>query len=400
MGRPGNIAAGRADVLADALVDPRATTGEDGAYWEELMSRAREANLLGILAERMAEHSLIDNVASAPRAHLVAARIRSEAQATAIRRELRHLSRALAEIDCPIVLLKGAAYLCANLPVARGRMFADIDILVPKARLDDVESALLQSGFVTTHTDPYDQRYYRQWMHELPPMQHVRRQTVLDVHHRLLPETSRMHPDSALLFERARPLDDAAWLPYGAPLKSSAGAPAEMSLPDSRQRFSVLAPADMTIHCATHLFCDEDFSHAPRDLVDFDGLVRHFAATEPGFWTRLVARARMLQLARPLWYALQWSSRVHGTPVPAEVLREARADAPPFPIRQVMNTLLAPALRPTRGRASTRWARRALYVRGHWLKMPPHLLAWHLTVKAFRREETPTTDDAREPKAP
>lgn len=384
MGKPGNIAAGRADVLADVLVDPRATTGEDGAYWEELVSRAREANLLGILAERMAEHSLIDNVASAPRAHIVAARIRSEAQATAIRRELRHLSRALAEIDCPIVLLKGAAYLCANLPVARGRMFADIDILVPKARLDDVESALLQSGFVTTHTSAYDQRYYRRWMHELPPMQHVRRQTVLDVHHRLLPETSRMHPDSALLFERARPLDDAAGL-----LREAQGA-----------HFSVLAPEDMAIHCATHLFCDEDFSHAPRDLVDFDGLLRHFVATEPGFLTRLHARARTLQLARPLYYALQWSSRVHGTPVPAEVLREARVDAPAFPIRQMMNTLLGPALRPTRGRASTRWARCALYVRGHWLKMPPHLLAWHLTVKALRREETPTTDDAREPKAP
>jgi hypothetical protein len=26
-------------------------------------------------------------------------------------------------------------------------------------------------------------------------------------------------------------------------------------------------------------------------------------------------------------------------------------------------------------------------VRGHWLKMPMPLLAWHLTVKAFRRDE-------------
>ncbi|HEX8739678.1 MAG TPA: nucleotidyltransferase family protein [Casimicrobiaceae bacterium] len=374
----------RRELLAGALADPASVATPAFAQWEELIRRAREANLLGTLAERIRERSLDDLVPPGPRAHLAAARIRSEAQATAVRRELDQIARALADVGAPIVLLKGAAYFCEGLPIARGRVFTDIDILVPKARLDDVESALLQSGFVTTHTNAYDQRYYRQWMHELPPMQHVRRQTVLDVHHRLLPETSRMHPDSALLFERARPLDDAA-----GPLPGAQGA-----------RFSVLAPEDMTIHCATHLFCDEDFSHAPRDLVDFDGLARHFAATEPDFWARLVARARTLELARPLSYALQWTSRVHGTPVPEEALREARVDAPPFPIRQVMNALLAPALRPTRGQASTRWARRVLYVRGHWLKMPPHLLAWHLTVKAFRREEPPAADDAREPKAP
>jgi hypothetical protein len=27
------------------------------------------------------------------------------------------------------------------------------------------------AGWAATHHDAYDQRYYRQWMHELPPMQ-------------------------------------------------------------------------------------------------------------------------------------------------------------------------------------------------------------------------------------
>lgn len=365
------------EILAEALAEANATARGDGSYWEELVSRAREANLLGTLAERIRERAQIDAVPEAPRAHLTAAQIRSEAQVTATRRELRHLARALAGVDARIVLLKGASYLCAGLPHARGRVLADIDILVPKTRLDDVESALLQAGFVTTHTNAYDQRYYRHWMHELPPMLHVRRQTVVDVHHALVPETSRMHPDSTLLLEAARPIDDEAWLPHGVPIDETSGGP----------RFSMLSPADMTIHCATHLFCDEDFSHAPRDLVDFDALVRHFAPAEPDFWEALLPRARKLDLARPLWYALDWSTRVHRTPVPAHVLREARRSAPARPVRLLMNGLLGAALRPTRGRAATRWARSALYVRGHWLKMPPLLLAWHLTVKAFRRDE-------------
>jgi len=57
---------------------------------------------------------------------------------------------------------------------------------------------------------------------------------------------------------------------------------------------------------------------------------------------------------------------------------------------RMMDELLGRALRPAAARASTRWSRKALYVRGHWLKMPFPLLAWHLTVKALRRcEEQP-----------
>lgn len=375
------------DLLAAALADPRSIADSAYPHWETLVRRAREANLLGVLAGRIVTRSLLEAVPSAPRAHLVAGRVRAQAQANATLRELRALARALADVDVPVILLKGAAYLAAGLPAASGRVFSDVDILVPKARLAEVEAALMLSGFVTSHPHPYDQRYYRRWMHELPPMQHLQRQTTLDVHHALVPETSRMHPDSALLIADAAsiPADTRALLALGQPRVPI--------------RFRVLAPADMVIHCATHLFCDEDFGHATRDLVDFDSLVRHFAAVQPDFWPRLVPRARTLQLARPLWYALDWSSRIHGTPVPVEVLREARADAPAFPIRQVMNGLLGPALRPTLGRASTRWARRALYLRGHWLKMPPHLLAWHLTVKALRREEKPADDKTQRKQA-
>ena len=41
------------------------------------------------------------------------------------------------------------------------------------------------------------------------------------------------------------------------------------------------------------------------------------------------------------------------------------------------------------GRPLMPLARRALYVRAHWLRMPPLLLAWHLGVKAVRRQEEP-----------
>ncbi len=188
-------------------------------------------------------------------------------------------------------------------------------------------------------------------------------ETVLDVHHAIAPETARARPDSALLLRDAIPLAE----PQG---------------------FAVLAPTDMVVHCATHLFQDEEFSHAPRDLVDFDALLRHFGADD-AFWPALLSRAAELRLSRPVYYALRWASRIHRTPVPPSILDESARHAPAIPVRQLMDFLLGPALRPTSARASTRWARRALYIRGHWLKMPPHLLAWHLTAKALRREEEP-----------
>ena len=59
-----------------------------------------------------------------------------------------------------------------------------------------------------------------------------------------------------------------------------------------------------------------------------------------------------------------------------------------------MDALYDRALRPVApsdAGSLTPLSRQALYVRAHWLRMPPLLLAWHLGVKALRREEKPAT---------
>ena len=70
----------------------------------------------------------------------------------------------------------------------------------------EVEGALMLHGWSTTHHDAYDQRYYRKWMHELPPLKHNTRGTVLDVHHAILPVTARLKPDSRKLLAASRPI--------------------------------------------------------------------------------------------------------------------------------------------------------------------------------------------------
>lgn len=335
--------------------------------WEDLIREARRANLLFGLAHRVADLGLLSELSRAPCAHLEAALVMAETQAEAVRREVLFLRTALSAIDVDIVLLKGAAYLIAGLPAARGRVFSDVDILVPSSRLAEVEAALMLHGWTTTHQNAYDQRYYRRWMHELPPLKHNTRGTVVDVHHAILPLTARLKPCSAKLLAASRPI---------------AG--------DDRLR--VLCPTDMVLHSATHLFHNEDTSMGLRDLADLDSLLRDFGR-DTGFWKELVHRAAELDLQRPCYLGLRYAARFMGTPVPDELYRHAGAGRPPRWACVALDALYDRALRPSAASEApwlTRLARDALFVRAHWLRMPPLLLARHFGAKALRRDGATT----------
>jgi hypothetical protein len=328
--------------------------------WDLLLRQARAANVLASLYYIVANEDLLHHIPAPAREVLEWSRVVAERHAQAARFEMVELAHVLGELGLPLILLKGSAYLAAGLPPAPGRLFSDLDILVPKQRLDDVEAALMLAGWAGTMPDEYDQRYYRQWMHELPPMQHMRRQSMLDVHHAILPETAAVRPDPAKLRAAARAVP---------------GAPG----------VQVLAPADMVLHSAVHLFCDGEFDKGLRDLFDIHRLLQHFAAT-PGFWDELPRRARELELDRPLFYALRYASQVLGTHVPATVRSAADRGRPNRLLLAVMDLLFARALMPVHASCADRFsaaARFLLYVRGNCLRMPPLLLARHLFHKAF-----------------
>ena len=360
------------DLVAAALRDPKQTIRWGGREWSLLMQQARASGLLARVAASQESNSHAHQGLPAPvAAHMDAAKRVCQAQHNEIHREVGHLQRALASLDAPVVLLKGAAYVMAGLPAARGRVFSDIDIMVPKAVVAQAESLLAMHGWMSDQHSGYYQRYYREWMHELPPMHHVQRGTVLDVHHTILPETARLKPDAAQLFAKAVPL---------------AG----------HLQFQVLCPTDMLLHSMTHLFMNDDMTHALRDLSDMDLLLRHFAAA-PGFWSGLVARAAVLDLARPLYYGLRYTSRIWGTEVPHTVTQEIRRHAPSAPVLAMMDGIWMRVLRSGHTSAAPRWqgaALGALFLRGHWLRMPPLLLARHLVVKALKLEPeaTPVTE--------
>jgi len=348
------------NLVAQVLRQPKIAVSLGLAEWDLLIRQARHADLLARIYAMLDEQGMIDRIPGKPLAHLESADTVVKRHAQAIRWEVHCLRKALATIDLPVILLKGAAYLMADLPPARGRIFSDVDILVPKGRLNQAEAALRLHGWASSHHDAYDQRYYRIWMHELPPMMHLKRQSVLDVHHNILPESARVHPDPRKLIEAAVPAGE------------------DLSI-------KVLAPVDMVLHSATHLFHEGELEHGLRDLADLDSLLRHFGDS-PSFWSALVIRAQELELTRPLFYALRYANLVLGTPLPESATIYQTVSRPHWPLAAVMDALYGRALAPVHPSCSdwlTGAARWLLYVRAHWLRMPPWRLVHHLFHKAF-----------------
>lgn len=352
-------------LLLQALRAPAALPRLTLADWDGLIRQARKAGLLARLRHVLDVAGVLDAIPAQPRAHLDWADVTARGHAHRVQVEVDAIRKALH--DKELILLKGAAYTVADLPAARGRVFSDIDILLPREHLVDAENALMAAGWVATHHDAYDQRYYRQWMHELPPLQHIRRETVIDVHHAILPQTMAVHPDPALLRAAAVPVPGHAGL-------------------------RMLAPFDMLLHSAAHLFYDGEMVHSLRDLSDLDLLLRHFTQEPqqlPDFWVGLMARARELELTRVLFYALRYTHRLLQTPVPDAAFTAAEAGSPgPFLLRIMdhlyLHTLL-PDLPDLPGRIDhgAAWARSCLYIRANWLRMPPLMLGRHLFHKAF-----------------
>ncbi|MCL2635919.1 MAG: nucleotidyltransferase family protein, partial [Betaproteobacteria bacterium] len=256
--------------LIDSLRWPERLRALPLRRWDSLLRVARRANLIGRLALTARQAGLLDDLPAPVRTHLESAEVLTKHQRAAIGWETVHLAKAFAAEEFPVVLLKGAAYACAGLTAANGRLFGDVDILVPRADLNRAEAALMLHGWAGGGNDPYDERYYRQWMHEIPPMMHRGRGTIVDLHHNILPSTARHSPYADALLAASQPLPGT--------------------------RFRVLCPADMVIHSVTHLFHESELQNGLRDLFDLDSLLGEFSAANADFWDQLLARATALGL--------------------------------------------------------------------------------------------------------
>jgi len=349
-------------LLMGALRDPGGVPSLSVDGCDLLVRTARRAKLLATLHVRLAARGTLTQLPEEVARHFEAANALATYRQRMADQILDSFRAPFRDLGCPVVLLKGTAYIAQGLPVAKGRIFADVDIMVPRAHLEATESRLIGSGWETTLPDPYDQHYYRQWSHELPPLAHPRYPLTLDLHHTLLPVTNRAVIETQRLFADAVRVPGSCW--------------------------QVLSPVDQVIHACVHLYLDSDCDDRLRDLVDLHELIESHSAV-PDFWSKLVERAtRNPSLGRPLWYALRHLHAWLDTRVPEDVFRSMAWLAPLPPIRAFMDhavskILAGPHVDAQSASVAPAWAL-ALKIRAMRLRMPLHLLAYHAIRKTFR----------------
>ena len=323
----------------------------------------RRARLLGRLATAAERTGALAHLPRIAVDQLRSASVTAAAQARIARWELNRLGRALDALpEVLLVAMKGTAYLLSGTPNAEGRLFSDVDLLVPERDLSRVERRLLESGWVGKELTPYDDLYYRKWTHELPPLVHEEREVEVDLHHSIVMRTSRLVFSSDKLFERIRPV--------------------------AGTRFAVLDPADMLLNAMVHLFYGGEMTEALRELVDIADLFDHFGESEPDFHQAFWERAGELGLGRPAFYGVRYAHQLLEAQVPEQLLRVSQAAAPAPAVLAMMDRLVRGAVfppHPDEPDRSKDTAQFALYLRSHWVKMPPLMLCRHLFVKAIYR---------------
>lgn len=356
--------ANRSPLLA-FLVDRHSVDAFDPQQWSLLFAEARAASVLPRLAVELQARPGRGEVPEVWAGQVRAALQQMAAFVADVGRELVFIDQAVDPLPTRVILLKGAAYAAAGLPAARGRVFSDVDLLVERECLGAAEAALMLAGWNAGHLSAYDQRYYREWSHEVPPMMHLKRGTTIDLHHSLVMPTCRIKVDVASMIAAAVPI---------------AG-------PGKRYR---LNDTDIVLHAASHLLFNSEFDKGLRDLWDIDLLVRHFSADNPGYLAGLLERADRVGLGKVIRRALTLCQRLFGLDLPTALPLQGGA---------VMALLLraASTRHPDARPGGQTAADQLLMLRELYLRLPAHLLVrhlWHKAAQLFAAEPAPGKAEA------
>jgi len=213
---------------------------------DALLRVAIAAHMHGILA------NIVDNTSSLPlplTRHFSSVNTFSIAQKAQVIATSKLLSEQLMSISVPVLLLKGAAYIAGHKVNAKGRLISDIDILVPSEALTRVESTLQKNGWRAKPLNNFDEKYYREWSHELPPYIHNETGVTLDIHHNLIPLSSGKTINIAQIHAKKVAVGSNLYIP---------------------------SDAYLILHSAIHLLLNDDTQKGLRDCFDLHLLIQAY----------------------------------------------------------------------------------------------------------------------------
>lgn len=268
------------------------------------------------------------------------------------------LSEQLSLVNVPVLLLKGAAYIVANKKNAQGRLISDIDILVHQDALTDVENALQQHGWRAKPLNDYDEKYYREWSHELPPYVHNETGVTLDIHHNLIPATSGKTVNISKLHATKVMVGNNLYIPNDAYL---------------------------ILHSAIHLLLNDDIEKGLRDCFDLHSLMQEYLLTN----TIKSLRAVFIEANCDLEFSLLMNllNRIFINKYNHIMLSADSVKSLSWHNKILVNSLHKAIFPKTpyllhNNKASL--ARQHVYLHGHLSKMPLPLFIKHICYKGYR----------------
>ncbi|WP_421132037.1 nucleotidyltransferase family protein [Alteromonas sp. A079] len=338
----------------NSVLHPESCKDKSELWWLSFIQILRFERLLSHFACKSLELNIIESLPLVAKQHLFNAIVMAERQAHHLKYEVSLLSQSIKSVTPLCLYLKGAAYCLAEMPLAKGRLFSDIDVLVPKESLDAIEKSLLLKGWISKPVNDYDDRYYREWAHEIPPLIQSRRGTVVDLHHNLVPPISGKAPDIQAFLNETHEVNGV----------------------------TVLQPHAMLLHSCVHLIFNETFKQSHRDLYDIASIVKTYGSEE--FWEKTISLAKQTNFYKELFLACRYSSAKLMFALPSSL-------ADDLPVSKfklwIYDKIFLKALSPHHPLCEVQWlslASACAWARGQWCKMPVTLLVYHLSVKAVR----------------
>lgn len=333
--------------LIELLCSPEAVSTVSDWDWNDIVLAARKNQLTGQLAARLQKANLTEHIPFAVRRHLDLEVLTSTRRGESALWEIATIRRAV-DSQFRLILLKGCAYLAAGDDNSQGRLFSDIDMMVRREDLPGVEMNLVAVGWKPGSVSAYDAAYYRNWMHEVPPMAHVRRHTVVDLHHAINPPISRYYVNPERLMANLVTISPGVF---------------------------ALSPTDRIVHCALHLLQEGESRKLLRDLFDLFLLLEqhHCGDSSP---SQLMKRAMELNVERPVATAINVARAVFGR---AGTQKTENLD---WLGRCVRRAALGAHGTPD---MVTGFAATAILAHSHWMKMPFNILLPHLLKKSMMR---------------
>ncbi len=338
------------DHLLRFILDPGVVRAYQADDWNKLISLARFHELVALVHDLLNDNGLMHDAPEEIAGLLTGYANRQAYLTTLFEWEIGKVQRVVKQVDYPVVVLKGMAYLLAKMGSWKSRAFADIDLLVAPEHFADMEQRIQGAGWEIKALNDYDDRYYREWSHASPPLINRNSGIELDLHHHISSPISDQPIDTDVLLQDIAVIDDTG--------------------------FSRLGDADLILHCANHFIYFDDLAGRFKDLVLIYFILNESNADE--LWRSLFLRSRQLGLQATFYYLVRLMQYYFNAEIPASVNVGIKETT----IRKAVLWLLINSLTPKDiGSVRLNLVQTTLVARYQWTRYPVHIFVYHLVQK-------------------